>query len=343
MPHVVGAMMAELSDECDYLRDKKIRTIYFGGGTPSLLLGEQVGAFLSRIAELYDTSQLAEVTLEANPDDLTLEYLEAVRAVGVNRLSIGVQSFDDEELRFMNRRHSAQQACEAVRAARDVGFDNIAIDLIFGVEGFGRDVLERSIDKAIELGVEHIAAYHLTIEPNTIFGRMLQRGELSLVDESIGEGEYMLLHDKLTKAGYDHYEISNYARGGKRSKHNSSYWHGVEYLGVGPGAHSFDGESRRWALDSIERYLEGGDGRYESEQLTLQDKRNEMVMTSLRCAEGLDLKRFGELFGCDARAELERESNRWMSSGELVREAQRLYIPPRNYMVSDMIIESLFV
>ncbi len=342
MPHVVAAMIAELCEERDFLCDKKIKTIYFGGGTPSLLSSEQVGDFLLRIGELYDTSQVEEITLEANPDDLNLEYLTALRGVGVNRLSIGIQSFDDEELKFMNRRHSASQAREAVRAARGVGFDNIAIDLIFGVDGFGRDILERSIDSAIELDVEHIAAYHLTIEPSTIFGRKLQRGELSQVDEEVSDSEYALLHEKLTRAGYEHYEISNYAKEAKRSKHNSSYWSGVEYLGIGPGAHSFNGASRRWAVDSIDSYLQGGEGRYECEVLSHLDRHNEMVMTSLRCAEGLDLGRFEELFGHDQRVAIEKRSRSWIDHKKLKIENGKLYIPPSNYMISDMIIESLF-
>ncbi len=335
--------MAELSEQRDFLEDKTIKTIYFGGGTPSLLSAEQVGAFLSRIDELYDTSQLEEVTLEANPDDLTLEYLSALRGAGVNRLSIGVQSFDDDELRFMNRRHSSQRARDAVRDAREVGFDNIAIDLIFGVQGFSQEVLNRSIDAALELDVEHIAAYHLTIEPNTAFGRRVQRGEFSAVAEDVSEREYMVLHDRLTQAGYEHYEVSNYAKPGRRSKHNSSYWQGVEYLGVGAGAHSYSGVRRRWAKDSIECYLAGGVERYDGEELTAEDMQNEMVMTSLRCMEGLNIERFRERFGDAATRGVERAARRWIDGGELCLSAGWLYVPAEHFMVSDMVIESLFV
>ncbi len=339
---VLSAMIQEIGEESGFLTDRTLRTIYFGGGTPSLLSVEQVRDFLLRIAEVYDVSEVEEVTLEANPDDLSEEYLRGLRAVGVNRLSIGVQSFDDAELKFMNRRHTAQQARDAVLRAREAGFDNIAIDLIFGVDGFGADVLRHSIDVAVELDVEHIAAYHLTIEPNTIFGHRLSKGEMSQVSEDVSESEYQLLHDILTVEGYDHYEISNYAKRGQRSMHNSSYWQGVEYLGVGAGAHSFNGTTRRWAVDSIDKYINGGEERYESEQLSVTDRRNEMIMTSLRCAEGIDLDDFEVMFDDVQRVDLLKRSENWIKDGKLIQENSRLYIPPRFFMISDMIIESLF-
>ncbi len=342
MPLVVEAMAQELRQQRDFLNNKNIDTIYFGGGTPSLLSVEQVGDFLSLIKGLYCTSSLREVTLEANPDDLSLEYLQGLRSVGVNRLSIGVQSFDDAELRFMNRRHSAQQARSAVESARLAGFDNIAIDLIFGVEGFDSDVLRGSIESALALDVEHIAAYHLTIEPDTRFGKLVQQGQMHEVAEGKSVEEYELLHTSLTNAGYQHYEVSNYAKVGRRSQHNSSYWQGVEYLGIGAGAHSFNGTHRRWARPSIDSYLAGGAQRYESERLSDVDRRNEMIMTSLRCAEGLDLAQFEQLFGQGERQELELTAQRWIASSELRVEGQRIYIPAEHFMVSDMIIESIF-
>ncbi len=342
MSQVVECMMKELVVERRFLSDRRLKTIYFGGGTPSLLSIEQVRDFLLLISQHYDTSGVEEITLEANPDDLSAEYLEGIRGAGVNRLSIGVQSFDDGELKFMNRRHSSSQAIDALRRARNAGFDNIAVDLIFGVSGFGLDVLSRSIDVALELDVEHIAAYHLTIEPNTLFGRRVERGEFREVSEDVTDAEYALLHERLIDAGYEHYEISNYAKQGRRSRHNSSYWQGVEYLGVGAGAHSFNGEVRRWAVDSLDRYLEGGAQRYESEVLSLVDRHNESIMTSLRCVEGIDLVEFGELYGAERLASLKCKSQRWIKRGELIEERGRLHIPAQYFMVSDMIIESLF-
>lgn len=343
MPEVIEAMMEELWRERNFLTTRKLSTIYFGGGTPSLLAVEQVGRFLSRIAEIYDISEVSEVTLEANPDDLSKEYLQGLREIGINRLSIGVQSFDDSVLKFMNRRHDASQAERAIKEAREVGFDNIAIDLIFGVNGYGGTILERSIDRAVELNVEHIAAYHLTIEEGTLFGRRLARGELSVVSEECSEREYEVVRERLTRGGYEHYEISNYARKGYRSRHNSSYWRGEEYLGIGAGAHSFSGEVRRWGCDDLERYLSGVDSvRYEGERLSIKERRNETIMTSLRCCEGVDLEAFERAFGADEMARLMSDAEPFLRSGDLFINCNYLTIPSKRLLRSDFIIEQLF-
>ncbi len=343
MGEVVDMMMVELEQQRDFLSDQQLSTIYFGGGTPSLLAPTQVAAFLSRIDSIYNTSGVCEITLEANPDDLTRDYLRELRATGVNRLSIGVQSFDDDLLKFMNRRHSAEQAIRAIDDARAVGFDNIAIDLIFGVDGFGGEILKRSIDKAIALDIEHIAAYHLTIEPGTLFARRVARGEFAAVAEEVSECEFDLVHEEFVKAGYEHYEISNYARRGARSKHNSAYWSGAEYLGIGPGAHSFARGVRRWACDSIEGYLSlEGEWRYESERLSREERRNEVVMTSLRCCEGLDIKNFELEYGVEELDRLLSDGANSLMVGDLILEDGRLYIPAVRFLRSDLVIEQLF-
>ncbi|MFR9620226.1 MAG: radical SAM family heme chaperone HemW [Rikenellaceae bacterium] len=340
---MVAATMTEIESERDFLSTRRLETIYFGGGTPSLLSVEQVGAFMERIARCYDVSGVSEVTLEANPDDLTDEYLRGLRSVGVNRLSIGVQSFDDELLRFMNRRHSASQSIEAIEHARSVGFDNIAIDLIFGVDGYTSRSLVGSLQQTVDLGVEHVAAYHLTIEERTMFARRVQRGEFSAVAEEVSEREYEQVRVALESGGYEHYEISNYARSGYRSRHNSAYWRGVEYLGVGAGAHSYARGVRRWSGGSMDRYLQGGDARYESEVLSEQQMRNEMVMTSLRCCEGLDLVAFESRFGVGERARLLADVERFVAVGWVVVSGDRVAIVREHFLQSDMIIESLFV
>lgn len=344
MDRVVESMYDELEQQRDFLSCRDLRTIYFGGGTPSLLSPQQVAEFMARISYIYNIGVVEEVTFEANPDDLTREYLESLLECGVNRLSIGIQSFCDEELRFMNRRHSSAQAFEAVKLAREVGFDNIAIDLIFGVQGFGEETLSESIDRAVELDVEHIAAYHLTIEDGTLFAQRVKRGEFSAVDDEVSEREYSLMHSRLTQAGYDHYEISNYAKRGCRSKHNSVYWAGGEYLGIGAGAHSFDGERcRRWAVGSIPKYLEGGDGRYESEVLSDEERLNELLMLSLRRSEGLSLTRLEQKFGEELRKCVEHSAQKWIETGGVVCSGERMFIPSSRFLLSDMIIESLFV
>ena len=222
---------------------------------------------------------------------MTGEWLEALARTGANRLSVGVQSFDDDELRLMNRRHTGMQAVEAVRRAQAAGFANLTIDLIFGVPGFGGEVLRRNLDRALALGVQHISAYHLTIEKNTAFGRRLERGRFSEVDEQVSEREYLEVHRTLTGAGFEHYEVSNYALPGCRARHNAAYWSGDEYLGIGPAAHSFNGKSRRWAAASIDGYLPGAgtEAIYEQERLTERDRYNEYLMTRLRTAEGPEI------------------------------------------------------
>lgn len=342
LEEVVAAMHRELSERRGYLRDQRIETLYFGGGTPSLLSVEQLAGLKRRVEELFDCSHLGEVTLEANPDDLTAPYLEGLRKAGFNRLSIGVQSFDDEELRWMNRRHTAQRAEEAVREARAAGFENLTLDLIFGVPGFGEEVLRRNLERVLALEPEHISAYHLTIEPDTALGRKEARGELCAVEESISEREYALVHETLTRAGYDHYEISNYARPGFRARHNSAYWQGREYLGIGPAAHSFDGCSRRWSLDTVESYASGGEFRFEQELLTERDRLNEYLMTHLRTAEGISFREMGEQFGPEAVVRIEKEAEPLLLQGLLSSTPEGLKIPAERFLLSDHLIGMLF-
>lgn len=342
---VLEAMERELLLRRQFIGAEPVRTIYFGGGTPSLCRPEWFGRILERCRELFDCSQLEEVTVEANPDDLNVEYLSALRRSGVDRLSMGVQSFDDGVLRFMRRRHDAAAAVAAVHAAREAGFGNITIDLIYGVPCGGSEALERSLDKALELSVEHVSAYHLTIEPATMFGRMASEGRLKAVDESVSEYEYALVDRRLTEAGYEHYEISNFARAGFRSRHNSSYWHSQHYLGIGPAAHSFDGRIRRWAVSSVAGYLKGVDDGscYEEERLTDDDRYNETVMTSLRCIEGIGLSELEKSFGGARKEYLLQRAGRFLQQGLLARCGDRLSIPPRHWLISDSVIAELFV
>lgn len=339
---VVAGMHRELSERRDYLHDRKIETLYFGGGTPSLLSVEQLAGLKRRTEELFDCSELREVTLEANPDDLSTPYLKGLLEAGFNRLSIGIQSFDEEELRWMNRRHTARRAVEAVEAARAAGFENLTLDLIFGVPGFGEEVLQRNLEQLLALNPEHVSAYHLTIEPDTALGRREARGELRPVEESVSEREYALVHETLTQAGYEHYEISNYARPGFRARHNSAYWQGREYLGIGPAAHSFDGRSRRWSLDTVESYASGGAFRFEEEHLSARDRLNEYLMTRLRTAEGISFREIFEQFGCEAAERIRRESNPLIEQELFIPTPEGLKIPAERFLLSDHLIGILF-
>ena len=298
---VTEKMHAELHAERDFLHDKTIRTIYFGGGTPSLLSPSEIERFISQAREEFDCSQVEEITIEVNPDDITPDYVAALRQTSVNRISMGVQSLNDDVLKFMGRRHSAQQAVEAVKMLQGADYDNISVDLIFGVEGYGADVLQQTEERS--------------------------------------EAEFLQVHNVLTEAGFDHYEVSNYALKGYRSKHNSSYWRDVEYLGLGPGAHSYNGEVRRWCDQPIEEYIKAVE--YGSEKLTERDKLNELVMTSLRCAEGVSLDRVEREFGAEERERLEREAEKEDLAELLINDNGYLRILPEKMLLSDFVITAL--
>ena len=340
MDPLLESMHRELDARREYLGSEPVRTRYFGGGTPSLCAPEAVTGLLDHAATLFDCTAAEETTLEANPDDLTPAYLAALRRTGVNRLSVGIQSFDDACLKLMNRRHNAAQAVEAVRSAQREGYENITVDLIFGVPGFGDDTLRRSLDSALALGVQHISAYHLTVEPGTAFGRRAARGQFAPVDEATSETEYTLVHETLTGAGFEHYEVSNFALPGFRARHNAAYWHGVKYLGIGPAAHSFDGRERHWNVASVTEYIGGTPA--EAETLTDRDRFNEYVMTRLRTAEGIDLREAERLFGKERAARVLRDAEPWLKSRTLVLAAGRMAVPPARMLVSDAVIETFF-
>ena len=270
-----------------------ITTIYFGGGTPSLLSPDQI----ARILQTIGAPQAIEVTLEANPGDLTPDYLRAVREAGVNRLSIGIQSFDDEVLRLIGRRHTAAEAKAAVKAAKAAGFDNISIDLIYGIPSQLSNLnsplsaWEAQIEQALQLGVQHISTYCLSYEEGTRMTRMLEQGEINEVDEDTENAMYDLLVSQLKEAGFEHYEVSNFALPGYRSQHNSSYWNRTPYIGLGAGAHSYDGaRTRSWNLENLEEYIRAQESEQDlaaGEQLTDTDLYNERIMLGLRTKEGI--------------------------------------------------------
>ena len=328
----LDALKSEMSSRSRFSTlNSQLSTIYVGGGTPSLLAPEQLQGLLDHAGSLWDCSALREVTLEANPEDLTGEYIASLAKTCFNRLSIGIQSFGDGLLRLMNRRHDAQRAREAVCAAQAAGFDNISIDLIYGIPGMTEAQWERTLDEAVALGVQHISAYHLTIEPGTVFGKM----NLMPVPEAESERQFETLRRKLGDAGFEHYEISNFALPGRRAVHNSAYWSGEPYLGVGPSAHSFDGHRRReWVLPDIEKYIEGaGTGTiYEGETLSDRELRNERIMTSLRTADGLP---FYEM-------RTDPKIQKFLDRGLLVKKGDNIAIPPEKFLLSDYIIGELF-
>ena len=342
LPNVVEVMHRELEERRDYLSSHHITSIYFGGGTPSLVQPSEIERFVSHARELFDCSAVEEITLEANPDDLTEEYVKELAKTSVNRVSLGIQSFDDGALRMMNRRHTAAEAVEAVQRLKRYGIDNISIDIIFGIAGYGGETLRNTLAEAIKLDVGHISAYHLTIEERTRLGLMTQRGEYTPISDEESEAEYMVVHEALTAAGYEHYEVSNYAKKGCRARHNSAYWQGVEYLGIGPGAHSFSRDNRTWCISSAKEYADGVI-RFESEELTVLDHMNEYIMTSLRRVEGIDLSYVERCFGAQHKERIMAAAREWIEVGIVVVEGDMLAIRPERFLVSDAVIEAFFV
>ena len=341
LPNVVEGMHRELEERRDYLCSHRITSIYFGGGTPSLVQPAEIERLISHVRELFDCSAVGEITLEANPDDLTEECVKELATTSINRVSLGIQSFDDEALKMMNRRHTAAEAIEAVHRLKRYGIGNISVDIIFGIAGYGGEVLRNTLKEAIKLDVGHISAYHLTIEERTKLGLMTQRGEYTPISDEESEREYMVVHEMLKAAGYEHYEVSNYAKEGCRARHNSAYWQGVEYLGIGPGAHSFSRDNRTWCISSAKEYAEGV-VKYESEELTMLDHMNEYVMTSLRRVEGIDLGFVEERFGAKHKARIKDAATEWVRAGVLISEGDRLAIRPECFLVSDAVIEAFF-
>ena len=337
---VLAAIGDELNRRADFLQGETIETIYIGGGTPSLCSPAEIGGLLKRVSELYPSHAIKEITVEVNPDDLSPDYLRALRAEGVDRLSIGVQSFIDRDLRWMHRRHDASAASHAIDNAHNAGFDNLTIDLIYGIPQMSLSEWEYNLQQAFRHGITHLSAYHLTVEPDTAFGRRAARGSFRPVEEQVSEEEFLTVHRTLTGAGYEHYEVSNFARPGFRARHNAAYWHGEKYLGIGPAAHSFDGRERHWNVASVARYIDGEEA--EAEQLTEHDRFNEYLLTRLRTAEGICLGELRQRFGAERAERLRREAARWIAAGTLRISSERMAVSPERFLVSDAVIESLF-
>lgn len=341
------ALEREMRREADFLGGERLDTVYFGGGTPSLYSPILLSRLVDIARSIRGFNDDIEITLEANPDDVDRRFIDELRDSLFNRVSMGVQSFDDSVLRFMNRRHTATQAKNAVGNLRKAGVNNISIDLIYGVPNVDAERWTRDIEQAVELEVEHISAYHLTIEQGTAFGVRVARGELRPVTEAVSESEYSELCQRLGEAGFEHYEISNFARSDEfRSRHNSAYWSGAPYLGLGASAHSYNGDrTRRMVVADAQAYIEraGFDDIYESEYLTDDDLYNEYVMVSLRTARGVDTNRLKERFAERYAVHFDRAAERFLNNGLLVRRENRVAIPAEHFLVSDAVIEDLFV
>ena len=288
---MMGAIEKEIQLQKAYLSET-IDTIYFGGGTPSILTIDQLTTLINALRAQFTISPTAEITLEANPDDINTSKLLDWKLMGINRLSIGVQSFDETDLLWMNRAHTAAQANNCIQLAKEVGFDNITIDLIYGSPVLTDEAWKKNVDTAIAFGIPHLSCYALTVEPKTALDKLIQKKEVAAVDPDKQAHHFTLLLAWLALAGFEHYEISNFALPGHRSKHNSNYWQGKDYLGIGPSAHSFNGKTRQWNIANNSLYIQSLANNtvpFEIEILSVEQQLNEYIMTSLRTLEGLSL------------------------------------------------------
>ncbi len=342
---LLEAMQTELRSRQGEKWEKPVETLYFGGGTPSLLTPEEIAAFVELVAEVYGLSDTVEITLEANPDDLDTERLRQLKAGPVNRLSIGIQSFQEPVLRWMNRAHSAREAIECLEEAAGL-FDNFSIDLIYGIPGELGARWEADLDKALEFMPAHISAYALTVEPRTALHAFIARGQSPEMDESRAESDFQLLVRKLGAAGYEHYEISNFALPGYQSRNNSAYWQGKPYIGIGPSAHSYDGSRRRWNLAHNLKYAKAiaeGKDYFEEEVLSPRDRYNEAVMTGLRTIWGVSLAQIKDTLGPKYREYLLEQAAPYLDRDLLTRDGEALRTTPRGKFLVDGIASDLFM
>lgn len=342
---MVNAIRQELTLRAPGFQNEPIQTIYFGGGTPSLLTGKELSALIAQIEALFDLAPNPEITLEANPDDLNRKQLQQIKNAGINRLSIGIQTFDDDRLKFINRAHSQQEATSCLELAQSEGFTNISADLIYAIPPDSMEYWVSDIQTLLGFNLTHISLYGLTIEEKTVFGNWVKKGKLTEVKEAMAAAQYRYAIDTLTAHGYDHYEVSNFARPGGESRHNSAYWDDQKYLGVGPGAHSYDGEVRAFNVSHNAQYLTAiGTGKLPLtyEQLSKTDRMNEYIFTHLRTKKGIDLKQFEHLFGSSLERNHQRQMDHFTANDLAKNENGCFALTTEGLMVADEISWRLF-
>jgi len=343
---VIEAMLAEIEmQQADWDENQPIESIYFGGGTPSLLKISDLENFMSKIKKFFPVKEHTEVTLEANPEDVTGEIAISWKKLGINRISIGIQSFYEEDLALMNRIHRPQKAKDAIQMIRNAGIENITGDLIYGVPGRNIQDWESNLKNLMTLRLPHFSSYALTIEPKTLLAWQVEKGKVKLPEQEEVAEQFHLLRQIATENGYKHYELSGFAWPGWHSRHNYSYWEGKSYLGIGPGAHSFDGKSRRWNIANNHKYvkaLKNNNLAFDEEWLAEQDIFNELVMTRLRTSKGLQYEEISDKFGDEFVRHFNEQAKKLFENGDLAEKDHRIVIPSAKLFVSDDIIASLF-
>ncbi|MDT0691090.1 radical SAM family heme chaperone HemW [Salegentibacter sp. F188] len=341
---LVDMLCWELELRKNELPEKEIRTIYFGGGTPSLLTSEELQQIFTAIFANYQVAENPEITLEANPDDLSEEKLKMLKASKINRLSIGVQSFFEEDLKLMNRAHNAKEALESIQLATKY-FDNISIDLIYGIPDMSAERWQQNLQIALDLGVPHISSYALTVEPNTALHKYIEKGKIKPVDDEVAKAHFEIMVRILKNANFRHYEFSNFGKEGYFSQNNTAYWLGKSYLGIGPSAHSYDGNFRKWNVSNNSLYikaLEKNELPIETEELTTTDKYNEYVMTRLRTQYGVDIAEVEAVFGVKYRDHLLKNADVLLEKELIKNKNQVLHVTSKGKFLSDGIASDLF-
>jgi oxygen-independent coproporphyrinogen-3 oxidase len=344
---MLWAMRQEIAKRAHYLEDKKVHSLYFGGGTPSILDAEDILQLIGTVEKYFEIAPDAEITLEANPDDLTREKVDALRQTPINRFSIGIQSFYEEDLRWMNRAHNAQEADSSIKRVQDAGFENITCDLIYGYPLLTNEKWKANMQKLIALDIPHISSYSMTVEKKTALAHFIKEGKTPGMSDAQSAAQMLMLIDTLTQNGFEHYEISNFAKDGMYAKHNTNYWKGKHYLGIGPSAHSFNGHSRSWNVANNAKYIAAltDDTSYnELEHLTKSDQFNESVMTSIRTMWGLDLQKVEKDFGYDYKQHILKESQTFLVNEELeIIDNNTLRATNKGKLLADHIASELFL
>ncbi len=342
---LVEAILLELELTKNYLAGEPLESIYFGGGTPTLLTINELESIFSKIYSIHAVEKGAEITLEANPDDLDFSKISGLRSTPVNRLSVGVQSFFDEDLRWMNRAHSARESLQSLELCQKMGFENLTVDLIYGSPTTDDARWKKNLETVFALGIPHLSSYALTVEKGTALSHFVKNGKSPAPDDERASRQFEMLVEATEGAGFEHYEISNFAKTGHRARHNSSYWLGKKYLGIGPSAHSFDGATRQWNVRSNPKYLAAlAEGRMDCEKeiLTPENRFNELILTRLRTAWGVektDIEKFGEPFLSQFLA----KSQPFLASGDLLFDGQKFLLSKKGKLLADRISMELFV
>lgn len=344
---MLAAIHYELELQKHYQQHPVIETIYLGGGTPSLLSADELNRLTEIIGTHYNINNLKEYTIETNPDDLNPQYIKSLKSTPVSRFSIGVQSFFDADLRYMNRAHNAQEADYAIKAVQDAGYSNITIDLIYGTPGLTDNNWQHNLQQVNNLSIPHFSAYALTVEEKTALHHNIKAGKSQPVNPEQAAHQFEMLMDFAAQSGFEHYEISNLAKPGHRAVHNTNYWLGVPYIGIGPSAHSFNGLTRQWNIANnalyIKSLLTDKQLNFEQEILTTEQRLNEYIMTSLRTSWGLDIEKVTREWGSDYTDVIVRDSERFMEEQKLILDNHSLVLTNKGRLFADYIAAELFV